>query len=99
MDVVVPKAGVSANWAYKIERHLAEAGLVDLHTLHHRETVTGGTTGCLLYRNYVQQAEAPLLANGLTEDELRSCCDLLLDPRFRTWFYLFICSRARKPIE
>jgi SAM-dependent methyltransferase len=96
-DTVSAAAGISFAWAHEVDRHMAEAGLTNIHGLEHSQTTAGGTTGCLLHRNYVMQLEAPLLSGGFTGEELARYRDLMLDPRFRAWFYQFVCTRGRKP--
>jgi SAM-dependent methyltransferase len=94
--VVGRDAGVSFAWAYEVDRHMAEAGLTNIHSLEHSQTTVGGTTGCLLHRNYVLQLENVLLNAGFTGEELARYRDLMLDPRFRAWFYQFVCTRGQK---
>ncbi|WP_158891634.1 class I SAM-dependent methyltransferase [Amycolatopsis anabasis] len=96
-NTVARAAGVSFTWAHEVDQHMAEAGLTNIHSLERSQTTTGGTTGCLLNRNYVRQLEAPLLRAGITGEELARYRDLMLDPRFRAWFYQFVCTRGQKP--
>jgi SAM-dependent methyltransferase len=96
-DVVARHAGVSFTWAHEVDRHMAEAGLTNLHSLEYSRTTAGGTTGCLLHRNYVLQLETILLNAGFTAEELARYRDLMLDPRFRAWFYQFVCTWGQKP--
>ncbi|MDN5913689.1 MAG: methyltransferase domain-containing protein [Pseudonocardia sp.] len=96
--VIGAAAGQSIQWAHQVEAHMDASGLVDIHAIEHSHTSTGGGTGCLYHRSLIVQIEAPLLAAGVTADEFERYCDLLLDPRFRAWFYQFICTRGRKPL-
>jgi SAM-dependent methyltransferase len=97
-NTVARGGGVSTEWAHEVDRHMAEAGLTNLHGLEHSRTTTGGTTGCLLHRNLVMQTETTLLRAGLTDEELARYRDLMLDPRFRAWGYQFVCTWGQKPV-
>ncbi|GAB3468686.1 class I SAM-dependent methyltransferase [Actinophytocola sediminis] len=96
-NTVARGGGISTEWAHEVDRHLAAAGLTNLHGVERSQTTAGGTAGCLLHRNLVMQTEATLLRAGLTADELARYRDLMLDPRFRAWFYQFVCTRGQKP--
>ncbi len=96
-DAVADMAGVSFTWAHEVDRHMADAGLVDRHSVEFSRTTAGGSTGCLLHRNYVLQLEAVLSSAGFTGVELARYRDLVCDPRFRAWFYQFVCTWGRKP--
>lgn len=95
-DLVAGAAGISFAWAHEVDRHMADAGLTNVHGLEHSRTTAGGTTGCLLHRNYVLQLETALLGGGFTGEELARYRELMLDPRFRAWFYQFVCTRGQK---
>lgn len=45
----------------------------------------------------MSQIAPHLAAAGMGEDELRRCGEILMDPRFRAWFYLLVGTRGRKP--
>jgi len=96
-NTVARGAGVSFGWAHEVDSHMADAGLTNLHSLEHTRTTAGGTTACLLNRNYVDQLATPLLGAGITDAELARYRDLMLDPRFRAWFYQFVCTWGQKP--
>jgi SAM-dependent methyltransferase len=96
-NIVARDGGISSEWAHEVDRHMAEAGLTNLHGVEHSQTTAGGTTGCLLHRNLVMQTETTLLRTGLTAEELARYRDLMLDPRFRAWFYQFVCTWGQKP--
>ncbi|NGY65177.1 methyltransferase domain-containing protein [Lentzea sp. NEAU-D13] len=97
-NTVARAAGVSFTWAHEVDRHMAEAGLTNRHSLAHARTTAGGTTACLLNLNYVRQLETPLLHAGITTEELGRFRDLMLDPRFRAWSYQFVCTWGQKPV-
>ncbi|RZS39051.1 methyltransferase family protein [Herbihabitans rhizosphaerae] len=91
------EVGVSMTWAHEVDQHMADAGLTDISGQEYSRTVAGGTTGCLLHRNYVLQLHERLISGGITEDELARYRTLMLEPRFRAWFYQFVCTWGRKP--
>jgi SAM-dependent methyltransferase len=95
--VVSPARGVSWTWAGETPERMSAAGLVDVDVMQYSQTTAGGTDGCLLHRNLNQQAEPLLLAAGATQDELDRYRALMLDPRFRAWFYELLYTNARKP--
>jgi SAM-dependent methyltransferase len=97
-NIVAHGAGISMEWAHEIDGLMAAAGLVGIHGQEFSQTTSGGTPGCLLHRNYIQQLETPLLNAGITPDELTRYGELMLDPRFRAWFYQFVCTRGQKPV-
>lgn len=96
-DVVMRYAGSSLAWAHEIDGHLAGAGLTDLDSLAYSVATAGGGIGCLLHDNYARQVEHVLLDAGFTAEELDRYHALMRDPRFRAWFYEFVCTRGRVP--
>lgn len=95
--VVSPARGISWAWARETADAMTAAGLGEVEVLEFSQTVAGGTDGCLLHRNLNQQAEPLLLAAGATVDEITRYRELMLDPRFRAWFYQVLYTNARKP--
>lgn len=95
-EVACP-AGMDIEWGDEVDGEVSAAGLSTVETMRLTRTIAGGTTGCLLYSNYVEQLDAPLRAAGVAADELARFHELMRDPRFRTWFFPFLCTRARKP--
>ncbi len=95
--VVGSSGGISYTWAREMDEHVVQAGLVNVHAVRHAQTTAGGSTGCLLHRNYNLQADPLLRAAGLTDSELEHYRALLLDPWFRTWCYEFVSVRGQKP--
>ena len=94
-NVVGRGAGVSYEWPREVAGHMTAAGLVDVETIEYVHTSAGGDTAALLSSNYVRQLAEPLLAAGLTVDELDGYHTLMRDPRFRAWFYPYVCARGR----
>ncbi|GAA1611124.1 MULTISPECIES: class I SAM-dependent methyltransferase [Kribbella] len=90
---------ISYTWADEIDESLTGAGLIDVRGTEFSFTATGGEVACLLNRNYVQQLEDRLIAKSeLTRADLDRYGDLMLDPRFRAWFYTFVCGAGRRPV-
>lgn len=89
--------GSDYGWALDVDEVMGQAGLVHLHSERHMATTTGGTTGCLLYQNYVRQARPYLLDTDLEEDDLDRFDRLMCDPRFRAWFFEFTSVRGQRP--
>lgn len=96
-EVVGTARGISFDWASQVDASMTAAGLEHVEALEYSTTTVGGDAGCLLHRNLNAQAEPLLLAAGATEAQLRRYRDLMLDPRFRAWFYQFVCTWGRKP--
>lgn len=94
---VVRPGGMSLEWSREADDYLVQAGLMDVQSHRHTETVVGGGTGAILLRNYILQLDSPIRAAGITGAELSRFHDLMADPRFRTWFYEYTCTRGRKP--
>ncbi|MBB5911807.1 SAM-dependent methyltransferase [Nocardia transvalensis] len=95
--VVAPRLGISFDWAGQVDDRMTEAGLADIGSVEYSRTVSGGDEGCLLHRNLTVRAESLLLECGVTRDELEHYRELMLDSRFRAWFYHFLCTSGRKP--
>lgn len=96
-DLLGEATGISLDWAYQVQDRMEQAGLMNLQAMEYSETTTGGGDGCLLHRNLNQQAEPLLLKLGATPDELARYRDLMLDPRFRAWFYQLHYTAGRRP--
>lgn len=94
---VGPARGQSLEWANQVPGHMDAAGLVNVEAFEYSLTTNGGGDGCRYHRNLNIQAAPGLLQCGATEDELKRYNDLMLDPKFRAWFYQFICTRGQKP--
>ncbi|WP_419993872.1 class I SAM-dependent methyltransferase [Streptomyces boninensis] len=94
---VLPLVGMDMGWAAEADGEMAAAGLVDLDGLAYRPTAAGGSPGALLHHNHTLQMEPLLLKAGITTEELTRYRALMADPRFRAWFFEFVCHRGRKP--
>lgn len=89
--------GTDFGWALDVDSEMRRAGLVHLHSERHMATTAGGTTGSLLFQNYVRQAARDLQQHGIEQDELDRFDQLMRDPRFRAWFFEFTSVRGQKP--
>lgn len=72
-------------------------GLVEVHQRQRTQIVKGGDTAAHYLHTLMVQIEPPLLAAGLTADEIQRCSQTLMDPRFRAWFHPLVGTRGRKP--
>lgn len=96
-SIVGPAAGQSLGWGLECGAVMERAGLVDVHSQERCFSFHGGDTGARYLRSLMGQVEQPLLDAGLTQEELDHGHNMLVDPRFRGWFYQFIGTRGRKP--
>ena len=95
--VVGPTAGQSLDWGLECGAQMERYGLVDVHSRVHSFSFDGGDTGARYMHSLMRQVEQPLLDAGLTQEELDHGHSVLVDPRFRGWFYQFVGTRGRKP--
>ncbi|MGH8879856.1 MAG: class I SAM-dependent methyltransferase, partial [Stackebrandtia sp.] len=83
----------SFEWAKQVDGRMEGAGLVNITGMEFSQTMTGGTEGCLLMHNYTMQTEPLLLDLGLPADDVKRYRELMLDPRFRAWFFRTVYTR------
>ncbi|TDD77977.1 class I SAM-dependent methyltransferase [Actinomadura darangshiensis] len=95
--VIGAGAGQSLRWAHEAPEHLLNAGLTNVHSREYSFTTVGGDTACRYIDLLVRQIAPPLLSAGLSEGQLTRFHELMLDPRFRGWFYQFVGTRGQKP--
>ncbi len=92
-------AGVSWDWAREIQRHMADAGLIDLRGAEYAPMISGGDAGALLYENYTQQMEQLVLGQGITPGEIAHFRTIMHDPALRVWgFMRMVVTAGRKPM-
>lgn len=96
-EVVGPARGMSFDWAHSVGTKMEEAGLINIDSTETSRTTRGGDSACQLHRNLNIQAEPLLAKAGATSEEMERYRELMLDPRFRAWFYQLICTRGQKP--
>lgn len=87
----------SLAWAQEVAGRLDDLGLVDLQTRKHSPIVTGSDLSARYLRNLATQIRPQLIAAGMTDQELDRCDEILMDPRFRAWFYQLVSTRGRAP--
>lgn len=88
--------GMSLDWAREADGAMTRAGLRNIETVEYTQTSAGGSPGCLLSLNYIQQVPELLIKAGITEDELERYAALMHHPGFRAWFYPFVYSRGQR---
>ncbi len=98
MDRVLPAGGFSWAWARQVDQRMVAAGLTNIGGLQHRETAVGGESGCLLWRHVCRHVQPALLDAGASVVQLDRFDRMMLDPRFRSWFYEIVCTRGQKPV-
>lgn len=76
------KAGADTFWSRRVLDAMRRAGLEDVTATTYAESWQGGTPDIDLHRVNLQQTEARLLADGMTEAELQGVYALLKDPAF-----------------
>jgi SAM-dependent methyltransferase len=74
--------GTDDDWATSTYEAMRGEGLADVHTTVSAEYWRGGGTGLQLVQILCRELEEPLLAAGLTEDELEELGRLLDEPSF-----------------
>ena len=86
----------SFEWAHQVDGRMQDAGMVNIAGMEFSQTMNGGTEGCILMRNYTMQTEHLLLGLGLPKADLERYRELMLDPRFRAWFFRTVYTRGQK---
>jgi 2-polyprenyl-3-methyl-5-hydroxy-6-metoxy-1,4-benzoquinol methylase len=89
--------GADMAWAHAVHPALRAAGLVDVHTVTHSESWTGGRTGARLHAANSRQLAARLDALGITPGELDRFRAVVADPGHAAASYLFVSTRGRRP--
>ncbi|RII14012.1 hypothetical protein DSC45_22165 [Streptomyces sp. YIM 130001] len=88
--------GISYTWATEVDACMMRTGLVNVESRRYARTVTGGSAGCLLLRNYVLQVASHLGKTDLTEAEVHRFFDLMGNPEFRCWLFELTYVRAQR---
>lgn len=91
------RLGLSFEWAERIDQHMADNGLVDVHGVHLTHSATGGSLEARLSHNYVRQMQSSLLRAGIPAADVDRYRRMWTDPRFRFWFYDFACWAGQRP--
>lgn len=87
----------SLAWAQEVADHLEDRGLGEIQRRKHSPIVTGSDLSARYLLNSAAQIRPQLIAAGMTPEELNRCDEILMDPRFRAWFYQFVTTRGRAP--
>lgn len=95
--VVGRAAGQSLTWAQEVAGRMEGLGLEDIQCRKHSQIVTGSDLSARYLLNLAAQIRPQLLAAGMTAPELDRCEEVLMDPRFRAWFYQLVSTRGRAP--
>jgi hypothetical protein len=77
---------------------MVDLGLVDVHTVEHAESWTGGSPAARLHHINTVQLHDELVARGITATQLDQFRRLVTDPRFAARSWQFICTRGRRPV-
>jgi SAM-dependent methyltransferase len=93
---VFAKWGTDREWAAATFLAMRQAGLTDIRTTIDAEYWVGGETGCRLVATLLEELRAPLLAAGLSPDELDAVAALCDDPRLVIHGHPLYYTSARK---
>lgn len=95
---VGPAAGHDYLWAEQTEAAMFEAGLCEVVAEHFVPLARGGGPWAMNQSNLSRQAEVPLLATGLTMEDMERYRTMLRDPEFRARFFSLTYTAGRKPV-
>ncbi|MEU7823012.1 class I SAM-dependent methyltransferase [Catellatospora sp. NPDC049133] len=90
--------GADMHWAADANQAMRDCGLVDVATVTHSQTWTGGTGVAMLHHSNSIQLQDHLVAAGMEVDELIALRDLLRDPELVLSDYLMHTTVGRRPI-
>ncbi len=91
------RRGADMAWARGVHDAMTRAGLVDIDTVTHAESWSGGSSGASLYEVNSHQLQPALEAMGIGTAEIDTFRGLTRDPAFATLSYEFVSTRGRKP--
>ena len=94
---VYAAAGTDTGWAVQVNAAMTEAGLVNVDTVTHALSWTGGTAGCALPLTLSMELREQLVAAGMVERELDRLGRLLVDPRLVLMGDLLWSHLGRRP--
>lgn len=94
---VGPAAGHDYLWAEQTEAAMFDAGLSEVSAEHLVPLARGGGPWAVYQSNLSKQAEAPLLATGLSMTDMDRYRAMLTDPEFRARFFSLTYTAGRKP--
>lgn len=93
---VLGDRGADLDWGRQVHGAMAELGLADVHTAVHAESWPADG-GARLHEINSRQLQEPLLAAGLTLDELTRFRALVRRPGFEALSYTLVSTSARRP--
>lgn len=96
MRILVEK-GASVDWARLTPPAVHDAGLVDVETEIYNRVWSGGEAGCLLHACNSRQLAAPLLADGVTAEQLATLRAGMSDPHTLAYQYPMFTTVGRRP--
>jgi SAM-dependent methyltransferase len=94
---VLTRHGADLDWANQLHQVMRRTGLVDVHTIEHAETWTGGSPGARLHHLNSLQKQSELLAAGISDADLARFRQLAADPGFCARAWQYVCTRGRRP--
>ncbi|HZN71527.1 MAG TPA: class I SAM-dependent methyltransferase [Micromonosporaceae bacterium] len=94
---VYATAGTDAGWAVQVNAAMTEVGLVNVDTVTHARSWTGGTAGCALPLALSMELREQLVAASMVERELDRLGRLLVDPHLVLMGDLLWSHLGRQP--
>lgn len=94
---VGPAAGHDYSWADRTEAAMFAAGLSDVVAEHVVPLARGGGPWAMYQSNLSRQAEVPLLATGLSMEDMERYRTMLTEPEFRARIFSLTYTAGRKP--
>ena len=94
---ILQDSGADLAWAHAVHPAMRQAGLLDVHTVTHTQTWTGGGTGARLHAANSRQLAARLDALGITPGELDRFRAIVADPGHTAASYELVSTRGRRP--
>jgi SAM-dependent methyltransferase len=95
IDILVGN-GADVAWAHQVYAAMRAAGLVDVHSVTHSESWTGGGIGAALHAANSRQLAAQLDAAGITPGELEGFRAIVADPGHAASSYPLVSTRGRR---
>lgn len=93
---ILVRRGASVDWARLTPLAFHDAGLVDVQTEVYNRVWSGGEAGCLLHACNSRQLEAPLLAEGVSAEQLAILRDGMSDPHTLAYQYPMFTTVGRR---
>lgn len=94
---VLADNGADLAWARQVHPAMVADELVNVHTVEHAESWTGGGPGARLHHLNSLQVESELRRRGITDSDLEQFRALVTDPRFAARSWQFVGTRGQRP--